>query len=66
MKIYWMKKNCLNTSKIYLNRVYMQQMETQLFASSYIWLAYILETSYSTVVTSVSKKPSADQSKLEK
>ena len=31
-------------------------METQLFPSSYIWLAYIFEASYSTMVTSVSKK----------
>ena len=36
------------------------------FASSYIWLAYIFEASYSTVVTSVSKKSSVDQSELEK
>ena len=40
--------------------------ETQLFASSYIRLAYIFEASYSTVVTSVSKKSSVDQSELEK
>ena len=44
----------------------MWQLETQLFASSYIWLAYIFEASYSTVVTSVSKKSSVDQSELEK
>ena len=30
-------------------------MEIQLFASSYIWLEYIFEASYSKVVTSVSK-----------
>ena len=40
-------------------------LETQLFVSSYIWLAYICEVSYSTVVTSVNKKSSADQSELE-
>ena len=44
----------------------MRQLETQLFASSYIWLAYIFETSYSTVVMSVSKKSSVDQSELDK
>ena len=44
----------------------MWQLETQLFASSYIWLAYIFEGSYSTVVTSVSKKSSVNQSGLEK
>ena len=44
----------------------MWQLYIQLFASSYIWLAYIFEASYSTVVTSVSKKLSADQSELEK
>ena len=43
----------------------MWQLETRLFAS-YIWLAYIFETSYSTVVTLVSKKSSVDQSELEK
>ena len=36
-------------------RVFMWQLETQLFASSYIWLAYIFEASYSTVVTSSAK-----------
>ena len=41
-------------------------VETQLFSSSYIWLAYIFEASYSTVVTWVSKKSSVDQSELEK
>ena len=44
----------------------MWQLETQLFASSYTWLAYIFEASYSTVVTSVSKKSSANQSELKK
>ena len=44
----------------------MLQLETQLFASSYILLAYIFEASYSTVVTSVSQKSSVDQSKFEK
>ena len=37
-------------------RVFMWQMYTQLFASSYIWLAYVFEASYSTVVMLVSKK----------
>ena len=44
----------------------MWQLVTQLFASSYIWLPYIFEASYSTVVTSVSKKSSVDQSELER
>ena len=44
----------------------MWQLETQLFVSSYIRLAYIFEASYSTVVTLVSKKPSVDQSELKK
>ena len=47
-------------------RVFLWQLETQLFASPYIWLAYIFEASYSAVVTSVSKKSSVDQSELEK
>ena len=47
-------------------RLFMWRLETQLFASSYIWLTYIFEASYSTVVTSVSKKSSVDQSELEK
>ena len=34
----------------------MWQLYTQLFASPYIWMAYIFEASYSAVVTSVSKK----------
>ena len=46
--------------------VSMWQLETQLFAFSYIWLACIFEASYSTLVTSVSKKWSIDQSELEK
>ena len=44
----------------------MWQLETQLFASSYIWLAYIFEASYSMVVTSFNKKLNVDQSELEK
>ena len=44
----------------------MWQSENQLFASSYIQLAYIFEASYSSLVTSVSKKSSVDQSELEK
>ena len=44
----------------------MWQWYTQLFASSYTWLAYIFEASCSTVVASVSKKSSVDQSELEK
>ena len=41
---------------LYILRVFMWQLETQVFASSYIWLAYIFEVSYSTVVTSSAKK----------
>ena len=47
-------------------RVFMWQLETQFFASSYIWLEYIFEASYSKVVTSVSKKSSVDQLELDK
>ena len=46
--------------------MFMWQLETQLFGSSYIWLTYIFEASYSMVVTPVSKKSSVDQSELEK
>ena len=46
-------------------RVLMWKLEIQPFASSLIWLAYIFEASYSTVVTSVSKKSSIDQPELE-
>ena len=49
-----------------IGRVFMSQLETKLFASSYIWLAYIFDASYSTAVTSVRKKSSVDQSELEK
>ena len=44
----------------------MWQMETQLFASSYIWLAYIFEARYSRMATpyAISKKSSVDQSEL--
>ena len=34
----------------------MRQFYTQRFFSSYIWLAYVFEAGYSTVVTSVYKK----------
>ena len=44
----------------------MWQLYSQLFACSYIWLVYIFEASYSTVVTLVSKKSSVDQAELEK
>ena len=44
----------------------MWQLETQLFATSYILLAYIFEASYSTLVTSVSKKSSVYQSERKK
>ena len=44
----------------------MWQLETQLFASSYIQLAYISEASFSMLVTWVDKKSSVDQSELEK
>ena len=47
-------------------RVFVWQLETQLFASSYIWLAYIFELSYSMVVTSVSEKSSVNQLELKK
>ena len=50
----------------FIKRVFMWQLEIQLFAFSDIWLAYIFEASYSTGVTSVSKKSSVDQSELEK
>ena len=40
----------------------MWQLYIQLSASTYIWLEYIFEAIYSTVVTSVSKKSSVDQS----
>ena len=36
------------------------------FLYSYIWLVYIFDASYSTVVTLVSKKSIVDQSELEK
>ena len=49
-----------------MKRVFMCQLETQLFAFSYIWLPYIFEASYSTAVTLVSKKSSVDQSELQK
>ena len=44
----------------------MWQLETQLYASPYTQLEYIFEAIYSTLVTSVSKKSSSDQSELEK
>ena len=47
-------------------RVFMWQLEIELFASSYIWLAYIFEVIYSIVVTSVSEKSKVDQSELKK
>ena len=50
----------------FTRRLYVWQLETQLFALPYIWLAYIFEASYSTLVTPVSKKSSVDQSELEK
>ena len=46
--------------------MFMWQLEIQLFASSYIWLAYIFEASHSKVVKSVSVKSSVDQSELQK
>ena len=46
--------------------MFMWQLEIQPFASSYIWLAYIFEVSYNTVVTSVFEKSSVDQLELEK
>ena len=47
-------------------RLSMWQLATQLFASFYIWLAYIFEASYSTLVTSVRRKLSVDESELKK
>ena len=44
----------------------MWQLETQLFASPYIQLVYIFEAIYNSLVTSMSKKSSVDQSELEK
>ena len=44
----------------------MWQLETQLFASPDVQLAYIFEASYSALVTSLSKKSSVGQSELEK
>ena len=46
--------------------MFMWQVETQPFASSYTWLAYIFEVNYNTVVTSVFEKSSVDQLELEK
>ena len=46
-------------------RVLMWKLKIQAFVSSLIWLAHIFEASYSTVVTSVSKKSSIDQPELE-
>ena len=43
-------------------RVFVWKLETKLFASFYIWLAYIFEASYSTLMTPVRKKSSFDQS----
>ena len=47
-------------------RLSMRQLETQLFASLFIQLAYIFEASYSTLVSCVSKKLSVDQLELGK
>ena len=44
----------------------MQEINIQLFASPFIYLAYIFEVSYSTLVTSVSKNSSMNQSELQK
>ena len=49
-----------------VKRLCIWQLETQLFVSPYIKLAYIFQVSYSTLVTRVSKKLSVDQSELEK
>ena len=46
-------------------RLFMWRLETQLFAFSYIWLTYIFEASYSTVVT-FQQKIKCGQSELEK
>ena len=47
--------------KFLVMSVFIWQLYTQLFASSYIRLAYIFEASYSTVVTSVSEKSAKNQ-----
>ena len=39
-----------------LCRIFIWQLENQFFASSYFWLAYIFEASYSTVVVTSSAK----------
>ena len=44
-----------------VKRLCMEQLETELFVSPYIKLVYIFEVSYSTLVTSLSKKLSVDQ-----
>ena len=56
----------LRLLQIHVWRLSMWQFETHLFASPDIWLANISEASYSTLVTSVSKKLNVDQSELEK
>ena len=63
--IKWGKTNGIYVV-VFPNRVSMWQLETQLFASSFVWLAYIFKASYSTLATSVSKKSSVDQSEREK
>ena len=47
--------------KFLVMSVFIWQLYTQLFASSYIRLTCIFEASYSTVVTSVSEKPAKNQ-----
>ena len=39
----------------------MWQLETQFFASSYVWLPYVFEAIYSAMVMLVSRKSSIDQ-----
>ena len=57
--------NCFLTM-LWRHEFWYWQMETQLFTSSYIWLAYIFKASYSTMMISVSKKSSVDQSEFKK
>ena len=49
-----------------VKRFSMWQLEIQLFSSPFIKLAHYLKVNYSTLVTWVSKKSSADQSGFEK
>ena len=58
LRIVTIEKSAL---KFLVMSVFIWQLYTQLFASSYIRLTYIFEASYSTVVTSVSEKSAKSQ-----